>query len=85
MGHSRDLLHRNAVAMRRGFMNRVSLSAGFFVLLPHAGNSAAIEPDDGKALTVVTQSLCHSQVAMLAESATHGANLTALCVSDSLL
>ena len=56
----------------RDFIYRVGLSAGLFVLVPQPGNSAVVGSDDGKALTEVTQNLCHSQVAMLGESAMHG-------------
>src|SRR5438477_8512808 len=47
------------------------LSAGLLFVLPHPGNFALAEPGDDKALTAATQSLCHSQVATLGESATH--------------
>jgi erythromycin esterase-like protein len=57
--------------MRKDLIYRVGFLVGLFFLLPHAGNSALAEPGDDKALTAATQSLCHSQVAALGESATH--------------
>jgi erythromycin esterase-like protein len=43
------------------------------VVLPHAANSAtSANTGDGDALTAATHDLCHRQVAMLGESATHG-------------
>ena len=42
------------------------------VLLPHVGPSAHADTGDDNVLAVVTHDLCHYQVAMLGESATHG-------------
>src|SRR5690242_3545000 len=57
--------------MSRDLIYCVTVSAGLLFLFPHAGNSAPAEPGDANALTAATQSLCHSVVAMLGESATH--------------
>ena len=42
-----------------------------FFCLPAHPQSAPIKPGDEDALTAATQALCHSQIAMLGESATH--------------
>ncbi len=55
---------------------KLSIKAALAVLLsvvfPHAVSSAPADARDGNALTAVTHDLCHRQVAMLGESATHG-------------
>ncbi len=43
-----------------------------FYCLPAHAQSASIEPGDENALTAATQGLCHRQIVMLGESATHG-------------
>ena len=56
--------------MRQDLIHAVVFSVGLF-LLPRTGDSALAEPGDDNALRAAAQSLCHSQVAMLGESATH--------------
>src|ERR1700742_2497626 len=43
-----------------------------FLSVPARAQSTPINPGDEAALTAATQGLCHSQIAMLGESATHG-------------
>ena len=43
-----------------------------FLSVPARAQSTPIKPGDEDALTAATQGLCHSQIAMLGESATHG-------------
>lgn len=57
--------------MHRDLIYRMTFSICLFCLLLHGGNSSFAEAGDEKALTSVVQDLCHSQVVMLGESATH--------------
>ena len=40
--------------------------------LPARAQFAPVRPEDEDALTAATEGLCHSKIAMLGESATHG-------------
>jgi erythromycin esterase-like protein len=54
-------------------LTKVVLVVLLIVVLPHAASYAApADTGDGDALTAVTHDLCHRQVVMLGESATHG-------------
>lgn len=51
---------------------RAVLALLFSVVFPCAVSFATVDSEDSNALTAVTHDLCHRQVAMLGESATHG-------------
>ena len=57
--------------MRRSLIRGVVLSAPLFFLLPHAGGAAFAQSGDENALVAATRDLCHRQIVMLGESATH--------------
>ena len=56
--------------MRKEALYCAVLFAVFF-RLPAVSQSARIKPGDNDALTAATQELCHTQIAMLGESASH--------------
>ncbi|MGH9736572.1 MAG: erythromycin esterase family protein [Candidatus Acidiferrales bacterium] len=55
---------------------QISIKTSLVILLSvgllRAASSTAVRPGDGDALTAVTHALCHRQIVMLGESATHG-------------
>jgi erythromycin esterase-like protein len=57
--------------MREEILHCTAFLIALFCLVTHA-QSVPVKPGDEDALTAATQGLCHSQIAMLGESAAHG-------------